>query len=68
MLFRSNELCVAIGSGIGLRKLAATVHTYPTQSDAIRMAAMDFVGECAAESRGEATAAVDAASAGRTAW
>ena len=63
-----NELCVAIGSGIGLRKLASTVHTYPTQSDAIRVAAMDFVGESAVESRREASAAVDAASAGRRVW
>jgi len=63
-----NELCVAIGSGIGLRKLASTVHTYPTQSDAIRLAAMDFVSECADESRQDARAAVDAASAGRRVW
>jgi pyruvate/2-oxoglutarate dehydrogenase complex dihydrolipoamide dehydrogenase (E3) component len=34
-----NELCVAISSGIGLRMLAEVVHTYPTQSEAILMAA-----------------------------
>lgn len=37
-----NELCIAIGSGIGLCKLASTLQTYPTQSDAIRLAAIDF--------------------------
>ena len=37
-----NEICVAMHSGIGLRALAEVVHTYPTQSAAIRMAARSF--------------------------
>lgn len=59
-----NELCVAIGSGIGLRQLASIVHTYPTQSAAIRMAAMEFVEQSAPEPTAGASTAVDAASAG----
>jgi hypothetical protein len=38
-------------SGIGLRALAEVVHTYPTQSAAIRMAARSF---CTAEGPGKA--------------
>ena len=63
-----NELCVAIGAGVGLCKLASIVHTYPTQTDAIRLAAMAFSSEWADESRRRAPAAVDAASAGRRVW
>jgi pyruvate/2-oxoglutarate dehydrogenase complex dihydrolipoamide dehydrogenase (E3) component len=46
-----NEVCVAMHSGIGLRALAEVVHTYPTQSAAIRMAARSF---CTAEGPGKA--------------
>lgn len=60
-----NELCVAIGSGIGLRKLASIVHTYPTQSDAIRLAAMDFVGGDTAAAGSESSPPADVAPAGR---
>jgi pyruvate/2-oxoglutarate dehydrogenase complex dihydrolipoamide dehydrogenase (E3) component len=38
-----NEVSVAMSAGIGLRDLARVVHTYPAQSDAIRMAAMAYV-------------------------
>ncbi len=34
-----NGLSLAINSGIGLRALAQVVHTYPTQAEAIKMAA-----------------------------
>ncbi len=34
-----NELTLAMVSGIGLRKLSRVIHAYPTQAEAIRMAA-----------------------------
>jgi pyruvate/2-oxoglutarate dehydrogenase complex dihydrolipoamide dehydrogenase (E3) component len=34
-----NGLSLAISTGIGLRVLARTIHTYPTQAEAIKMAA-----------------------------
>ena len=34
-----NGLSLAINSGIGLRALARVIHTYPTQAEAIKMAA-----------------------------
>ncbi|MBS0580476.1 MAG: FAD-dependent oxidoreductase [Proteobacteria bacterium] len=37
-----NEVCVAMSTGIGLRELADVLHIYPSQSDAIRIAAMDL--------------------------
>jgi pyruvate/2-oxoglutarate dehydrogenase complex dihydrolipoamide dehydrogenase (E3) component len=37
-----NEVCVAMHSGVGLRSLAQVMHTYPAQSDAIRLAAMSL--------------------------
>jgi pyruvate/2-oxoglutarate dehydrogenase complex dihydrolipoamide dehydrogenase (E3) component len=37
-----NGLSLAITSGIGLRALARVVHTYPTQAEAIKMAADAF--------------------------
>jgi pyruvate/2-oxoglutarate dehydrogenase complex dihydrolipoamide dehydrogenase (E3) component len=37
-----NEISVAMSSGIGMRKLARVLHTYPAQSDAIRMAALAY--------------------------
>ena len=39
-----NEVCVAMHTGIGLRALAQVLHTYPSQSAAIRYAAMTFAG------------------------
>ena len=33
------ELCVAITHGIGLGKIASTIHPYPTQSEVFRKAA-----------------------------
>jgi pyruvate/2-oxoglutarate dehydrogenase complex dihydrolipoamide dehydrogenase (E3) component len=37
-----NEVCVAMSTGIGLRALADVIHIYPSQSDAIRIAAMQL--------------------------
>jgi pyruvate/2-oxoglutarate dehydrogenase complex dihydrolipoamide dehydrogenase (E3) component len=37
-----NEISVAMSTGIGMRKLARVVHTYPAQSDAIRQAALAY--------------------------
>ncbi len=37
-----NEICVAMCTGIGLRALAEVMHIYPSQSDAIRMAALEL--------------------------
>jgi pyruvate/2-oxoglutarate dehydrogenase complex dihydrolipoamide dehydrogenase (E3) component len=39
-----NEVCVAMSGGIGLRALAKVIHTYPSQSAAIRYAATTFEG------------------------
>ena len=38
-----NEMSVIMSAGIGMRQLATILHTYPAQSDAIRLAAMAFV-------------------------
>jgi pyruvate/2-oxoglutarate dehydrogenase complex dihydrolipoamide dehydrogenase (E3) component len=38
-----NEMSVVMSAGIGMRALADILHTYPAQSEAIRMAAMAFV-------------------------
>jgi hypothetical protein len=34
-----NGLSLAINAGIGMRALAQVIHTYPTQAEAIKMAA-----------------------------
>ena len=41
-----NELSVIMSGGIGMRRLAAILHSYPAQSDAIRLAAVAY---CAAK-------------------
>lgn len=38
-----NEVCVAIHVGIGLRDLSQVLHTFPSQSAAIRLAALSFM-------------------------
>ena len=38
-----NEMAVVLGSGIGMNKLASIVHTYPTESRAISLAALAYV-------------------------
>jgi pyruvate/2-oxoglutarate dehydrogenase complex dihydrolipoamide dehydrogenase (E3) component len=38
-----NEISVAMSTGIGMRDLAKVLHTYPAQSDAIRLAAMAYI-------------------------
>jgi pyruvate/2-oxoglutarate dehydrogenase complex dihydrolipoamide dehydrogenase (E3) component len=38
-----NEMSVIISAGIGMRQLASILHTYPAQSDAIRLAAIAYV-------------------------
>jgi pyruvate/2-oxoglutarate dehydrogenase complex dihydrolipoamide dehydrogenase (E3) component len=38
-----NEMSVIMSAGIGMRRLATILHAYPTQSDAIRLAAVAFV-------------------------
>ena len=38
-----NEMAVVLGSGIGMNKLASIVHTYPTESRAITLAALAYV-------------------------
>ncbi|MHB8723699.1 MAG: FAD-containing oxidoreductase, partial [Steroidobacteraceae bacterium] len=38
-----NELCVAMRSDMGLLALADVLHTYPSQCDAIRLAATAYV-------------------------
>jgi pyruvate/2-oxoglutarate dehydrogenase complex dihydrolipoamide dehydrogenase (E3) component len=37
-----NEVCVAMHCGVGLRQLAKVIHTYPSQSAAIRSAALSL--------------------------
>jgi pyruvate/2-oxoglutarate dehydrogenase complex dihydrolipoamide dehydrogenase (E3) component len=37
-----NELSVIMSAGIGMHRLADVLHTYPSQSDAIRLAAIAF--------------------------
>ncbi|HEY5048056.1 MAG TPA: mercuric reductase [Rhizomicrobium sp.] len=38
-----NEVSVVISAGIGMRALAGVLHTYPAQSEAIRLAALAYV-------------------------
>ena len=38
-----NEMSVIMNAGIGMRRLASILHSYPAQSDAIRLAAMAFL-------------------------
>jgi pyruvate/2-oxoglutarate dehydrogenase complex dihydrolipoamide dehydrogenase (E3) component len=38
-----NEMSVIMNAGIGMRRLASVLHTYPTQTDAIRLAALAFL-------------------------
>lgn len=38
-----NEMSVVMSAGIGMHKLATILHSYPAQSDAIRLAALAFV-------------------------
>ncbi len=38
-----NEMSVIMSAGIGMRQLATILHSYPAQSDAIRLAAMAYV-------------------------
>jgi pyruvate/2-oxoglutarate dehydrogenase complex dihydrolipoamide dehydrogenase (E3) component len=40
-----NEMSVIMSTGIGMRELATILHTYPAQSDAIRLAAMAYVDD-----------------------
>ena len=39
-----NEMSVIMSAGIGMRQLANIIHTYPAQSDAIRLAALAYMG------------------------
>jgi pyruvate/2-oxoglutarate dehydrogenase complex dihydrolipoamide dehydrogenase (E3) component len=38
-----NEISVIMSAGIGMRRLATILHTYPAQSDAIRLAALAYL-------------------------
>jgi pyruvate/2-oxoglutarate dehydrogenase complex dihydrolipoamide dehydrogenase (E3) component len=38
-----NEISVIMSAGIGMRRLATILHTYPAQSDAIRLAAVAYL-------------------------
>jgi len=38
-----NEMSVIMSAGIGMRRLADILHTYPAQSDAIRLAAVSYL-------------------------
>jgi pyruvate/2-oxoglutarate dehydrogenase complex dihydrolipoamide dehydrogenase (E3) component len=38
-----NEMSVIMSAGIGMRRLANILHTYPAQSDAIRLAALAYI-------------------------
>jgi pyruvate/2-oxoglutarate dehydrogenase complex dihydrolipoamide dehydrogenase (E3) component len=40
-----NEMSVIMSAGIGMRRLADILHTYPAQSDAIRLAAMAYIND-----------------------
>jgi pyruvate/2-oxoglutarate dehydrogenase complex dihydrolipoamide dehydrogenase (E3) component len=44
-----NEMSVIMNAGIGMRRLAGILHTYPTQTDAIRLAALAYVDDQPAE-------------------
>ncbi len=49
-----NEMSVVMSAGIGMRQLAQVLHAYPAQSDAIRLAALAYVGNQPPLSRDEA--------------
>jgi pyruvate/2-oxoglutarate dehydrogenase complex dihydrolipoamide dehydrogenase (E3) component len=38
-----NEMSVIMSAGVGMRQLANILHTYPAQTDAIRLAAAAYV-------------------------
>lgn len=38
-----NEISVIMNAGVGMRRLAGILHTYPAQSDAIRLAAVAYL-------------------------
>jgi len=38
-----NEVSVLMSAGIGMRELSGILHTYPAQSDAIRLAAAAYM-------------------------
>jgi pyruvate/2-oxoglutarate dehydrogenase complex dihydrolipoamide dehydrogenase (E3) component len=40
-----NEMSVIMRAGIGMRELATILHTYPAQSDAIRLAAVAYMND-----------------------
>jgi len=40
-----NEMSVIMSAGIGMRELATILHTYPAQSDAIRLAAVAYMND-----------------------
>jgi pyruvate/2-oxoglutarate dehydrogenase complex dihydrolipoamide dehydrogenase (E3) component len=40
-----NEISVIMSAGIGMRRLATILHTYPAQSDAIRLAAAAYLND-----------------------
>jgi pyruvate/2-oxoglutarate dehydrogenase complex dihydrolipoamide dehydrogenase (E3) component len=40
-----NEMSVIMSAGIGMRRLAGILHTYPAQSDAIRLAALAYLND-----------------------
>jgi pyruvate/2-oxoglutarate dehydrogenase complex dihydrolipoamide dehydrogenase (E3) component len=42
-----NEISVAMRAGLGMRDLSRVLHTYPAQSEAIRMAALAYCREAA---------------------
>ncbi len=42
-----NEISVAMSAGLGMRELSRVLHTYPAQSEAIRMAALAYCREAA---------------------
>jgi pyruvate/2-oxoglutarate dehydrogenase complex dihydrolipoamide dehydrogenase (E3) component len=44
-----NEISVIMSAGIGMRRLAAVLHTYPAQSDAIRLAAVAYLNDRSAD-------------------
>lgn len=49
-----NGVSLAISAGIGLVELARVVHAYPTQAEAIKMAADAYVRSCGARARSPA--------------
>ena len=50
-----NEVALAMSQGLGLRALARVPHAYPSQSAAIRLAAMSYDAAVAAYARRDAT-------------